>query len=129
MAIVGATRYLKSVAPAPANTPQDLTQQNCINLRLPTRDSLLAWELKKGRRELQVRVEGQLVFTSVYQMMDAALGGSDLHTSPRISPKGMSGPGACAGCWKTGFLRSSDIMSITRVDANRRGPSSLSWRR
>ncbi|WP_421736178.1 hypothetical protein [Burkholderia multivorans] len=65
MAIVGSPRYLKSAAPA--KTPQDLTQHNCINLRLPTRDSLLAWELKKGRRELQVRVEGQLIFTSVYR--------------------------------------------------------------
>lgn len=86
MAIVGAPRYLKSAAPA--NTPQDLTQHNCINLRLPTRDSLLAWELKKGRRELQVRVEGQLIFTSVYQMMDAALG--------CIRPQGSCGR-ACPG--------------------------------
>ncbi|WP_261530346.1 LysR family transcriptional regulator [Burkholderia multivorans] len=95
MAIVGAPRYLKSAAPA--NTPQDLTQHNCINLRLPTRDSLLAWELKKGRRELQVQVEGQLVFTSVYQMMDAALGGFGLAYVPKDLAEGHVRAGRL--CW------------------------------
>src|SRR6516164_5304389 len=62
MAIVGSPGYLQSVSPA--KTPQDLMVHNCINLRLPTRDSLLPWELRKGRRELQVRVEGQLTFNN-----------------------------------------------------------------
>ncbi|MGF6876293.1 LysR family transcriptional regulator [Paraburkholderia sp. MM5477-R1] len=81
MAIAGSPGYLQSTAPA--KTPQDLTLHNCINLRLPTRDSLLPWELRKGRRELQVRVEGQLTFNSVYQMMDAALGGFGLAYVPK----------------------------------------------
>ncbi|WP_321926284.1 LysR family transcriptional regulator [Paraburkholderia guartelaensis] len=81
MAIVGAPAYLQSSAPA--KTPQDLTLHNCINLRLPTRDSLLPWELRKGRRELQVRVEGQLTFNNVYQMLDAALGGFGLAYVPK----------------------------------------------
>ncbi|GGD96506.1 LysR family transcriptional regulator [Caballeronia grimmiae] len=71
MAIVGSPDYL-STRPR-AKAPTDLTLHNCINLRLPTRDSLLPWELSKGRRELQVRVEGQLTFNNVYQMLDAAL--------------------------------------------------------
>lgn len=81
MAIVGSPDYLKSSAPA--KTPQDLTLHNCINLRLPTRDSLLPWELRNGRRELQVRVEGQLTFNNVYQMMDAALDGFGLAYVPK----------------------------------------------
>ncbi|SAK54370.1 LysR family transcriptional regulator [Caballeronia hypogeia] len=81
MAIVGSPSYLKSRPHA--KTPQDLTLHNCINLRLPTRDSLLAWELRKGRRELQVRVEGQLTFNNVYQMVDAALGGFGLAYVPK----------------------------------------------
>jgi DNA-binding transcriptional LysR family regulator len=81
MAIVGSPAYLQSTTPA--KTPQDLTLHNCINLRLPTRDSLLPWELRKGRRELQVRVEGQLTFNNVYQMMDAALGGFGLAYVPK----------------------------------------------
>lgn len=81
MAIVGAPAYLRSHPPI--RTPQDLTLHNCINLRLPTRDSLLAWELKKGRRELQVRVSGQLVFNNTYQMLDAALAGFGLAYIPQ----------------------------------------------
>jgi DNA-binding transcriptional LysR family regulator len=56
-------------------TPQDLMHHSCINLRLPTRDALMPWELRKGSREIQVRVSGQLVFNSTYQMLDAALEG------------------------------------------------------
>jgi DNA-binding transcriptional LysR family regulator len=40
-------------------TPQDLTEHNCINLRLPTHGgSPCAWEFEKNGRELNVRVEG-----------------------------------------------------------------------
>ncbi|MGF6875123.1 hypothetical protein OKW35_004595 [Paraburkholderia sp. MM5477-R1] len=67
MAIVGSPDYLQS-RPA-AKTPHDLTLHNCINLRLPTRDSLFSWQLCKGQRELQVRVDGQLTFNNVYQMV------------------------------------------------------------
>jgi DNA-binding transcriptional LysR family regulator len=81
MAIVGSPKYLRSAAPA--KTPNDLTQHNCINLRLPTRNSLLPWELRKGRRELQVRVEGQLTFNNVYQMLEAALDGFGLAYVPK----------------------------------------------
>ncbi|WP_321793896.1 LysR family transcriptional regulator [Burkholderia pyrrocinia] len=81
MAIVGSPSYLSSRPEA--RTPQDLTQHCCINLRLPTRNSLLSWELSKGRRELQVRVEGQLTFNNVYQMVDAALAGFGLAYVPK----------------------------------------------
>jgi DNA-binding transcriptional LysR family regulator len=67
MTVVGSPSYLQSKPHA--RTPQDLTLHNCINLRLPTRESLLPWELRKGRRELKVRVEGQLTFNNVYQMV------------------------------------------------------------
>jgi len=81
MSIVGSPQYLASRIVA--KTPQDLTQHNCINLRLPTMNSLLAWELSKGRRELQVRVEGQLTFNNVYQMVEAALAGFGLAYVPK----------------------------------------------
>jgi DNA-binding transcriptional LysR family regulator len=55
--------------------PQDLTEHNCINLRLPTRGGLYAWEFEKGRRELRARVDGQLVFNSAGPMVKAALAG------------------------------------------------------
>jgi DNA-binding transcriptional LysR family regulator len=80
MAIVAAPSYLKKY-PAP-RTPHELTAHSCINLRLPTHDSLYAWELQKGRRELQVRVEGQLTFNGTYEMLDAALAGYGLAYVP-----------------------------------------------
>ena len=80
MAIVGSPSYLES-RPLP-KTPQDLTTHNGINLRLPTHDSFYAWELKKGNREVQVRVEGQLAFNGTYPMLDAALAGYGLAYIP-----------------------------------------------
>ncbi|OHX12765.1 LysR family transcriptional regulator [Chromobacterium sphagni] len=81
MAIVAAPAYLADrLAP---ETPQDLTRHNCINLRLPTHESLMPWELRNGARELQVRVDGQLVLSSTYQMLDAALGGLGLAYLPK----------------------------------------------
>jgi DNA-binding transcriptional LysR family regulator len=80
MTIVGSPAYLRKRS-AP-RTPQDLTDHDCINLRLPTRGGLYAWELRKGKRELQVRVEGQLTFNGVYQMLDAVIAGFGLAYVP-----------------------------------------------
>ena len=63
-------------------TPQDLTDHDCINLRLPTHGGLYAWEFEKGGRELKVRVEGQLVFNSIALMLEAALAGFGLAYLP-----------------------------------------------
>lgn len=73
MAAAAAPAYLERHGKP--RTPQDLTEHNCINLRLPTRGGLYAWELEKGRRELRVRVEGQLIFNSAGPMVKAALAG------------------------------------------------------
>ncbi|MFM0213457.1 LysR family transcriptional regulator [Paraburkholderia sediminicola] len=80
MSIVGSPAYLdKQALP---KTPQDLMAHNCINLRLPTHGAFYAWELKKGSREVQVRVEGQLAFNGTYHMLDAALAGYGLAYLP-----------------------------------------------
>jgi DNA-binding transcriptional LysR family regulator len=79
-AVVGSPSYLEK-HPAPQD-PQQLVEHNCINLRLPTHGSLLPWELKKNKKELQVRVEGQVVVTGTYQMLEAALGGCGLAYIP-----------------------------------------------
>ena len=62
--------------------PKDLTDHNCINLRLPTHGGLYAWEFKKGDRETNVRVEGQLIFNGTTQMLNAALDGFGLAYVP-----------------------------------------------
>jgi DNA-binding transcriptional LysR family regulator len=73
MVVVAAPSYL-STRQEP-RTPQDLTSHNCINLRMPTYGGIYAWEFERGGREIVVRVDGQLVFNSSKQILDAALAG------------------------------------------------------
>jgi DNA-binding transcriptional LysR family regulator len=75
-AVVGSPSYFAD-RPKP-KTPQDLTTHSCINLRLPTHGGLYAWEFEKGKREVRVRVEGQLVFNATAPMLEAALAGLGL---------------------------------------------------
>ena len=79
-AIVGAPSYFAN-QPRP-RTPQDLTAHACINLRLPTYGGIYAWEFEKGRREVKVRVEGQLVFNTIALRLKAALAGFGLMYLP-----------------------------------------------
>jgi DNA-binding transcriptional LysR family regulator len=76
MAVVGSPAYFAK-RPAP-DKPQDLTNHDCINVRLPTHGGLLPWDFKKGARELNVRVEGQLTLNGFPQVVDAALAGMGL---------------------------------------------------
>ena len=80
MAVVGAPPYLAKRSPP--KKPQDLIAHNCINLRLPTRGGLYAWEFEKGKRQLRVHVEGQLIFNGTSQMLSAALAGFGLAYVP-----------------------------------------------
>jgi DNA-binding transcriptional LysR family regulator len=91
LAIVGSPAYLEK-HPAPRQ-PNDLLNHNCIRLRLPTRGGLYPWELKKGKREIQVRVDGQLTFNGVYQMLNAAIDGAGL----AFVPEDLAQPHVSAG--------------------------------
>lgn len=73
MIVVGAPSYI--AARGVPLVPQDLVEHSCINLRLPTRGGLYAWEFEKDGRELNVRVEGQCVFNGTELMVEAALAG------------------------------------------------------
>ncbi len=79
-AVVGAKTYL-SKFPTP-KSPQELTAHSCINLRLPTHGGVYAWEFEKGGREVNVRVEGQLVFNGIFHVLEAALAGFGLAYVP-----------------------------------------------
>lgn len=77
MAVVGSPSYFAERKRP--KTPQDLTQHNCLNLRLPTHGgSLYVWEFEKNGREVNARVEGQLVFNSAGLLLKAALQGLGL---------------------------------------------------
>ena len=80
MAVVAAASYFEKRSVP--KKPQELTEHNCINLRLPTHGNLYAWEFEKGNRELRVRVEGQLIFNGTFQMINAALAGLGLAYVP-----------------------------------------------
>jgi DNA-binding transcriptional LysR family regulator len=80
MAVVGAPSYFER-RPRP-KMPQDLTDHDCINIRLPTRGSVYAWEFEKRGRELKARVEGQLVFNNIALRREAVLAGFGLAYLP-----------------------------------------------
>jgi DNA-binding transcriptional LysR family regulator len=86
MAVVGAPSYFRT-RPDPKR-PQDLTEHNCINLRLPTHGGVYVWEFEKAGRELRVRVDGQLTFNAAAQMLNAALDGHGL----AYIPEGLAEP-------------------------------------
>jgi DNA-binding transcriptional LysR family regulator len=80
MAVVASPGYLAQSGKP--RKPQDLTDHNCINLRLPTHGGLYAWEFEKAGRELRVRVDGQLVVNSTALIVKAALAGVGLGYLP-----------------------------------------------
>lgn len=80
MAVVGSPAYFAKY-PRP-QTPQDLTQHVCINIRMPTYGGLFPWEFDKDGREIKVRVEGQLVFNNIALRLNSALAGMGLAYMP-----------------------------------------------
>jgi len=80
MAIVASPSYFAG-RPPPV-TPQDLTLHNCINMRLPTHGGLYVWEFAKDGKEINVRVEGQLVYNNLSMRVQAAKAGLGLACIP-----------------------------------------------
>jgi DNA-binding transcriptional LysR family regulator len=76
MAVVASPDYFTRY-PKP-KLPRDLTQHNCINMRLPTYGGVYVWEFEKKGQEVNVRVEGQLVFNTLGLRLDAVLQGLGL---------------------------------------------------
>jgi DNA-binding transcriptional LysR family regulator len=62
--------------------PADLIKHNCITLRLASSGGIYAWELEKDEQRLEARVRGQVVCSSAYEMLDAALTGCGLALLP-----------------------------------------------
>jgi DNA-binding transcriptional LysR family regulator len=76
MVVVGSSAYFAR-RPIP-RTPHDLAKHQCINLRLLSGGGLYAWDLEKNRREVRVRVDGQLIFDNVNMIVRAAVAGFGL---------------------------------------------------
>ena len=56
-------------------TPHDLTQHQCINMRMVRSGGIYVWEFDHEGGELKVRVNGQLTFNTSDHVVDAALTG------------------------------------------------------
>jgi DNA-binding transcriptional LysR family regulator len=80
MTVVGSPAYFERHRKP--KTPHDLTQHNCINLRLPTRGGLYSWEFEKDGRPLNVRVTGQFTCNDVPMIIEAAENGLGLACLP-----------------------------------------------
>ena len=91
MAVVGAPSYF-AANPAP-ETPHELQNHRCINMRLPTAGGLYHWEFEKDGKPLQVKVDGQLTFNHLSERIDAAEAGFGLSFVPEdmIQPQLKSG--------------------------------------
>ncbi len=80
MALVAAPAYVaRHGMPA---SPQELVNHSCINLRLPTRGNLYAWEFERDGKALNVRVEGRLTFNTPELCARAACDGLGLAYLP-----------------------------------------------
>ena len=71
MAAVATPAYFAQ-HPTPQH-PQDLIEHNCINIRFPTHGGLYVWEFEKDGKQLNVHVDGQLIFNASHHIVDAAL--------------------------------------------------------
>jgi len=80
LAVVGSPGYFAR-HPAP-RAPKDLTDHDCIGMRLPTHGGLLAWEFKRRGKVVNVHVNGRLVFNSTEMVLAAALAGNGLAWVP-----------------------------------------------
>lgn len=73
MAVVASPDIVKQYK-APM-VPEDLLQLPCINLKLPTHGDNFPWLFLINGHEHRLRVKGQVVFTGVNQVVEAALDG------------------------------------------------------
>lgn len=91
MAVVGSPAYFSTHSKP--RTPHELTEHNCANLRLPTYGGLYAWEFAKDGKELQVQVQGQMIFNTTPQMLTAAEEGFALAYVPEDLVEGQIAEG------------------------------------
>ena len=73
MAAVAVPGYFSSRG-IPEN-PRDLMNHSCINQRMQTSGGLYVWDFEQQGKQVNVRVDGQLIFNTSSHIVDAALAG------------------------------------------------------
>mgnify|MGYP003603146601 FL=1 len=80
LAMMGSTAYFeRNSAP---ETPHELTQHPCVNIRHRPSGAIYAWEFEKDGQAFTVKVDGQLVFNSIMHVLNAAVDGVGLAYVP-----------------------------------------------
>ena len=92
MVVVGAPTYF--ARHGKPQTPHDLQNHSCINMRMPTLGGLYAWEFAKDGQDLRVRVEGQLIFNNLPPRISVAMAGMGLAFVPEDTVKQAVAEGA-----------------------------------
>lgn len=73
MAVVASPAYF-AAQPKPKH-PRDLLRHRCINQRMQTSGGLYVWDFERRGRQLNVRVDGQMIFNTSPNIADAAVAG------------------------------------------------------
>lgn len=80
MAVVASPGYFE-MHPKP-KTPQDLTAHRCINQRMPSSGGLYVWDFARRGKQVNVRVDGPLIFNTSPPQIDAAQAGLGITLLP-----------------------------------------------
>ncbi len=80
MAVVASPAYFAD-HPIP-QTPQDLMSHNCINQRMVSSGGLYVWDFERRGKQVNVRVDGSLIFNTAPPQLDAALAGLGIALLP-----------------------------------------------
>lgn len=75
--------------------PSELVEHQCINIRHSESGPLYAWEFERGEEKVNVKVRGQLIYSSVYPMLAAVEAGYGL----AYVPEDLAAPGIKQGRW------------------------------
>lgn len=73
MVVVGSPAYIESAGTP--RSPEALSSHECIAMRFQTAKTIYAWELSNGKRDVNVRPYGRLIFDSTTEIVNAAIEG------------------------------------------------------
>lgn len=73
MAAVASPAYFANRA-VPGH-PRDLMNHRCVNQRMPTSGGLYVWDFERRGKQVNVRVDGQLIFNTSTHIVQAAVAG------------------------------------------------------
>lgn len=80
LAVVASPDYFK--AHGKPKVPQDLMKHQCINQRMQSSGGLYVWDFERRGKQMNVRVDGQLIFNTTQPQVDAALAGLGITLLP-----------------------------------------------